>query len=136
MSSFIEILSGFEAQSAAKEEESAIRKQGGLALRESEQEAARVGEANTRFEQRQRLSFLKSGVRLEGTPLAVLAETRAKGARETSAIRERGVAQAGLLRTRAGIVRSVGRAKLLSTFGSATARESARSKTTEPVLGK
>lgn len=137
MSSFItagfQVLQGVETFQAAKTEEKALRRQGGLAVQESEREAERQQEANERFEQRQRLSFLKAGVRLEGTPLQVLAETQEKGTEEVEAVRERGIAEGGLLRSRAQVTRRGGRSALLGSL--ATASFSAKQGFTESTGG-
>lgn len=115
------VLQGLEMQKAAKEESRALGRQGAVAVRESEREAEiRSGEVKE-FGARQRLQFLKSGVRLAGTPLAVLAETAKKGKEEVDAIRGAGVARGSLLRSRAKITERGGRAALLGSFTSASA---------------
>jgi len=125
MSSYVtaglQIIQGLEAQKATKTEGKALRNQGAVALRESEREAARLQETNEDFEQKQRLSFLKSGVKLEGTPLDVLAETQRVGAEEVTAVREAGVARAGLFRSKARVTERGGRASFLGSLASASA---------------
>ena len=124
MSSYItgalQVIQGAEAQKAAKTESRALRGQAALALSESDREAVQLQERNEEFEQRQRLSFLKSGVRLEGTPLEVLAETKRAGEEEVESIRESGVAQAGLFRSRGQILERRGRAAFIGSLGQAS----------------
>lgn len=106
---------GSAAKKSADEEASNIRKQAGLQLEESRVEAERVGENFRKFQIKQKLSFLKSGVSLEGSPLLVLADTAEESKRQTDAILNRGTALAGLGRSRAKIAERGGRAKLLSS---------------------
>jgi len=125
MSSYItgalQIMQGVSDFKAAKQEGKDLRRQGAVALRESEAEAERVGEQGRRFGQRQRLSFLKQGVRLECSPLLILAETAEKSAEEVAGIQRRGQAQAQLFRSRGQITERGGRSRLLGSFASASA---------------
>ena len=81
-----------------------------------EEDAARRAEEETRLSkehrQKQKVAFLKSGVRLSGSPLLVMQETLERGAGSAEAIRTTGGAQASLTRKR-------GQAALIGGFGSA-----------------
>lgn len=124
MSSFMtgafQIIQGVESLKATKTESKAQKGQAGIALSESEQEADRLKASNEEFEQRQRLAFLKSGVRLEGTPLQVLAETEKVGAREEESVRQAGVARAGLFFSKSRITERSGRAAFLGSLAGAS----------------
>jgi len=116
-----QILQGLEARKAAKQEGGDLRKQGAIAVQEAEAEGDRQAKINDRFEQRQRLSFLKSGVSLGGSPLDVLAETRETGRKEVEAVRASGQARGALLRSKGQITERGGRSALLGSFGQASA---------------
>lgn len=124
MSSYItgalQVIQGVEALKATKTESRALRGQAALTLSESEREATRVQASNEQFEQRQRLSFLKSGVRLEGTPLEVLAETERVGVAEVESVRQAGRAQAGAIVSKAKVTERGGRASFLGSLAGAS----------------
>lgn len=84
------MLSGQEEQAAARAEASALSRQSSLAYEQSLLEAAQKERQVTAFKEQQALKFASSGMTLEGSPLAVLEETRALGQQETDAIRRRG----------------------------------------------
>lgn len=117
----LQILQGVEAFKAGKEEGRAQRRQGAVALRESETMADIRGEEVEELGQRQKLQFLKSGVRLKGTPLTVLANTAERGREEVSSILEAGRARGGLFRSRGRIAERGGRAGFLSGLAGGTA---------------
>lgn len=113
------IFGGLQANKAAKDEAARIEEEGRLAQQEADEEAARRAKQVRKFAARQKLSFLKNGVRLEGTPLAVLDETQAEGQAEVDAISKRGQAISRLRTSQASQTRSSGRASLIGGFGGA-----------------
>ena len=115
----MQIMQGVETMKAAKQEASAQKKQSALAVQESERTAGIAEEENKRNLHRQGLQFLKSGVRLEGTPLSVLAEGKERGAETVESIRGAGRAQGSLLRARSHITERGGRAALYGGIGKA-----------------
>lgn len=112
-------------QEAFREESRAVQLQGAIAREEAEEEAERQELENIRFQEQQRVTFLKSGVSLAGSPLLVLAETEEIGAKEVAAVRRRGAAQFGLASARARALRKRGKARLIgrTTEGLATGVE-------------
>jgi len=76
---------------------------------EAESDAQRHAEAGESFKARQKLSFLKAGVALTGSPLDILDETARVTAENISAIRARGAAQALDARGQALAARGRGR---------------------------
>lgn len=105
-----------------------------IALMQSQATAAerqRLAEREARFEQenindtirRQKIAYMKSGVTLEGSPLLVMEETRAKGADNISEILTAGQAGATAAqmegRIQATQATSAGRSAFISGFGSA-----------------
>lgn len=116
---FARLVQGVSAKKSAEEEAGAQKRQAGLQVEESEVFAEQTAEEFRKFKRKQKLLFLKSGIRLEGSPLLVLQETEAEGQRRVTAIRKRGRALGGLGRTRANILRRTGRSRLLSSFAQA-----------------
>lgn len=110
------IVSGVQANKAAKQEASLIEEQGRIARAESEVEAARVKKENDKFIARQKLSFLKNGVSLAGSPLLVLGESQEESNKEVKAIQDRGVSQQTLAQRRAKITRNQGRSSLIGSI--------------------
>jgi len=107
---------GVLAFQSAQEEAKAQKEVGALSAEEAFTEAERVGEEGRRFETKQKLAFLKSGVRLEGSPLLVLQRTREEIGKEVSAIERRGLSQRRLARKKARITRRTGRGQLISSI--------------------
>lgn len=86
------ISSGIEQNKAAREEARQIGSDADRYAREREQDAIDVAK-------RQKLSFIKSGIDITpGSPLLMLAETKAKGRREAGFIREKAGRQAKSLK--------------------------------------
>jgi len=81
--------------------------QANIAREESIAEAKKKGEEAEKFMESQELSYLKSGVMLEGSPLMVLADTSRKSLEEQRSIRRAGSAKAETLKR-------TGRAALIS----------------------
>ncbi len=92
----LDLLSGLFGYFASQEAAQVAESRGRMLRMEAEDEAVRYGEQARKFEARQRVAYLKSGVELSGSPLDVLAETVRTSQEDLSAIRARGrAAQAG-----------------------------------------
>ncbi len=105
---------GSEAERRESELESkALKKQANLASEEAERDALRTEQEGEQFQAKQKLSFLKSGVSLQGSPLLTLAETGEETGEQAAAIRRRGGAQRTFLRRQAQQARGRGRASVL-----------------------
>jgi len=103
------VVGGIQARGAAEQQASDTRaeatRQANLRQQEREQQARAEARENIALEKRQKLSFLKSGVSLEGSPLLLLAETRRKGTENVAAILKTGQTEATSL-LRAGTFQS------------------------------
>lgn len=100
-----------QQKKADKAARAAAEQQAALMEKDSEIAAnAELAEAE-RHRRMQKMLFLKSGVTLEGSPLLVMEETRAKGEENAKNVREGGQARADLTRQQG----SVKRASLTST---------------------
>jgi len=86
---------------AARKQKSAANKEADQLQRESRIQAGFSEERTEKLKGIQRSRFLSSGVRLEGSPLLVLEETRSRGAAEAKNIIESGTARAQSIRRRA-----------------------------------
>ena len=123
------VLGGIQQQRAAESQAEATEReaarQATLARQTSERQAREEARQNIELEKRQKLSFLKSGVALTGTPLTILAETRERGGENVEAILETGrTQQEGLLgqgELQASELRSGGRQALFRGLGSGIA---------------
>ena len=80
---------------------------------EAEADAQRYAEQADRFRATQKLSYLKSGVTLDGSPLDILDETARVSAENLSAMRARAQAEQNQMNAQAEGFRSQGRAALL-----------------------
>ena len=105
--------SGFAANRASRREADLMDEQAELIRQETQRDAERKTLEGRRFAARQALSFLKSGVTLEGTPLEVLDFTLNETQREVDAFTRQGQARARLQERRAANLRSSGRASLI-----------------------
>lgn len=97
ISSMFANIAGQQQQSAFRDEADLLGQQSDIAFEESLREANRIDRDAISFREEQANRFASSGGTLEGSPLAVLAETEFLGQQESAAARRRGVAQAGLL---------------------------------------
>lgn len=115
------VTSGITSYANSKSEAAAQESQAELIKLESDVEADRVAKANAKFKQRQKMLFIRSGISLAGSPLLILEETERESQQEVSAIRARGTAQQALGFAQAQQTKNIGRAKLVGSFGQATA---------------
>lgn len=112
------ILGGIQANKAAKQEAALQRQQGEIAYQEAQINANNEAFNQTQAVQRQRLAFLSSGVSLEGSPLAVLQQSREYGQSQVDAILRQGANTKILADAQANITKNKGRAALISGVAS------------------
>jgi len=98
-----------QQQDITKQQASLYRQQGDLARQDYELQAKQKEEEVKRFETRQRLSFLKNGVLLEGSPIMTLNETISKGQEEIQALINKGISTQGLYNQQSTITLEQGR---------------------------
>ena len=113
----LQVLSGLLANRASRREAKAQKKQGNLAVEESEIQAQRQQKEGQRMQARQSLAFLKSGVSLQGSPLLVLKDTQEETNFQADATRRSGSARRRLLRDTAQNVRTRGTAGIFASVG-------------------
>ena len=122
------ILSGVSAAGAVVsgiQQSKEADRQAKIAQQQSEAEARSEARSNIALEKRQKLSFLKSGVALEGSPLLLLEETRREGGKNVENVLAGGINQAQSLKASGrqaligGIASGVGTAASgFASFGS------------------
>ncbi len=88
------ILTGLFGYMAGENAQATYESRARMIRAEAENEAQRYTEQVNRFKATQKLSFLKSGVQLSGSPLAILDETIITGHENANAIRASGKARA------------------------------------------
>lgn len=113
---FGQLAGGFSANRAAGQEAAAQMEQANIIAREASVRARQKASGVGKFQQRQAHAYLKSGVRLEGTPIQVLEETRRKGIEEVNAIVSQGEAQVGLAAQRAQMTKRAGRSAAMQAL--------------------
>lgn len=109
----LEVVSGLFNMSAAGDQASALRSQASLVRAETAAEIERYKISAARFKASQKMSYIKSGVQIEGSPLDVLDETARTASENISAIRAQGEAEATKLTSQARMVKSSARAALV-----------------------
>lgn len=109
----LEVVSGLFNMSAAGDQASALRSQASLVRAETAAEIERYKISAARFKASQKMSYIKSGVQIEGSPLDVLDETARTASENISAIRAQGEAEATKLTSQARTVKSSARAALV-----------------------
>lgn len=112
-SSGLNVLSGLFGFFSSQEDAEALESRSRLLSLEAEADVQRFAERAQAFQATQRLAFIKSGVKLEGSPLDILDESARIIAENLSAIRNRGRFEADDRRLEAEEVRARGRAGLL-----------------------
>lgn len=109
----LELVSGLFNMGAADSQAEALKSQASLVRSETTAEIERYKISATRFKASQKMSYIKSGVQLEGSPLDVLDETARTASENISAIRAQGEAEAAKLKAQARGVRAQGREALV-----------------------
>ena len=110
------IYSGFAANSAAEQEAQLQRQQGDIAMQEAQINAKNEAYKQTQVVGRQRLAFLANGVSLEGSPSAVLEQSKEYGQSQVDAILRQGASRYALAQGEASITENKGRAALIGGF--------------------
>jgi len=110
------IAEGEYANRAARDAADSAERQASLARAEAQADAERYASQARSFKATQAVSYLKSGVALEGSPLDVLDETARVASENLSAITAKGEARASEYLTRASELRSQGRQALTSGY--------------------
>lgn len=107
--------SGQQQQQAYLQEAAAQREQASLVADEYEQAASQKAREVAHYAAEQAEMYLSGGVLMDGTPLAVVEETRQLGQQEVDALRRSGAARAKLLRMQANQNEGAGLQSLLKT---------------------
>lgn len=115
----LDAVSGVFGYIQSKQMASAYRSRADLIRMEAEANAQRYAEQASHFQQSQAVSYLKSGVKLTGSPLDVLDETARVAAENLSAIRAGGRASAFDQELHATETEMAGRNSLLKGFSQA-----------------
>lgn len=102
-------------QRAYQESLKIAREQAALDKADAERAAQAELEDARKHEKLQKMLYLKSGVTLEGSPLLVMEETRAKGAENAKNIRDSAASRANLAIRGAAANKPVKRASLINT---------------------
>lgn len=118
LSTAASLFGGYTSMIAAQAEAGALRQQGEAAYRDYLAQADKTVTDAGSYRETQAVSYLKSGVQLEGTPLGVLLETAARAQDEATALARRGYAERALAGDKANIAESQGRAALFAGIGS------------------
>lgn len=113
VSAGLEILGGLFGYLQSEQAAEQAQSRGRMLRDEADADAQRYAEQARVFKETQALSYLKSGVTLEGSPLDVLDETVRVTSENLSAIRARGAAQQFDMESQAENFRFRGRAGLI-----------------------
>lgn len=113
------IAGGISAQSTANQQAKLQEQQGGIELDEAKTNATNEAFNQTQAQEKQKLAFLANGVSLEGSPSAVLAQSKTYGQTQVDAILKQGAAQYNLAQENAAVTKNQGRAALIAGFGQA-----------------
>ena len=111
---------GLATFKAAQEESKQLKQQAALTGEETREESERIKEESEARAVKQKLGFLKSGLRLSGSALQAVDRTIREGRAFATSIERRGFAKRKLGRSQAKIVRGKGRAALFKSVGKAT----------------
>lgn len=113
------LMGGILGAESAGQEADALRQQGQQTYQDYAAQAEKTVKDAATYKETQAVSYLKSGVMLEGTPLGVLAETTARAQDEANSLVSRGTAERELSYKKAKITESEGRAGLFASVGGA-----------------
>lgn len=115
---FMDILGGLFGYFSSLQAGRAAQSKARLIRAEAEYDAIRYGEKARNFKASQTQAYLKSGVKIEGSPLDILDETSRVAQENMNAIRARGAAQGGEYESQASALRNQGRGALISGISS------------------
>lgn len=115
----LEVVSGLFDMGAAEDTASSLRAEAALVRAETNAETDRYALSAARFKASQKLAYLKSGVKLEGSPLDILDETARVARENISAMKARGRAEASALTGKARQTQAAGRAAFIGGLTSA-----------------
>jgi len=118
----LDIISALFGMGAADAQASLARSNARTLIAESEADIRRYQEETQAFKAEQGVRYLKSGVMLEGSPLAILDETTRVAAENISAKRARAEAEARNLRMQGKLAQSASRAALTGAITSTMTR--------------
>lgn len=99
--------------SATENQAQAYEQQADFSIQDATNQAQQIAFEALQARENQAQAYNSSGVLLEGTPLAVLEQTRQQGQKQINAVMQQGALTADLLRRNALVTRSQGRAALL-----------------------
>ncbi len=115
----MKVMQGIAQKRAGNEEAKDIRRQAALQQEETMREADRVKTERRKFLAKQGLSYVKSGVSLEGSPLLILEETKIESEKEVAALQAQGTSQFRFSVDKAERAKKAGRARMFDSFGQA-----------------
>lgn len=117
----LNLFAGIMGMSAADAEASSLRSQARLLQTESEADIARYARETETFKAEQAMRYMKSGVTMDGSPLAILDETARVASENISAMRAKTSAQAQAMRSRGASGVAASRVAFLGNLASAGA---------------
>ena len=115
----LNLIEGIFGYSAANAQADSLRSQLGLMRQESEADIQRYAESADTFKKKQAMAYMKSGVTLEGSPLAILDETMRVTSENISAMRAKTTADINTTKSQISAIRGSGRAALVGGFSRA-----------------
>jgi hypothetical protein len=127
------VLGGADTWNQQRRESKSQKKEADLITEEGLAETARIRHEGEAFEANQRLSYLKNGVSLRGSPLLVLADTQAEVGKQAEANTRRTFAARKKHRTLARRARVKGRSGMLSSGSSGAGAATTQYRTDNPA---
>ncbi len=115
----MKVFQGIAQKKAGNEEARDIRRQAALQQEETLREADRVKTERRKFLAKQGLSYVKSGVSLEGSPLLILEETKIESEKEVAALKSQAHSQFRFGVDKGERAKKAGRQRMFGAFGSA-----------------
>ncbi len=115
----MKVMQGIAQKKAGNEEAKDIRRQASLQKEETLREADRVKTERRKFLAKQGLSYVHSGVTLEGSPLLVLEETTIESKKEVAALKSQAHSQFRFGVDKGERAKKAGRARMFDAFGQA-----------------
>lgn len=136
MTAGFNIMEGIYGMKAADAQAGALRSQLSLMRAESEADIARYAEQAQGLKAEQSVKFLKSGVTLEGSPLAILDETVRVSGENISAMRAKTTADIMSAKSKISAIRGQGRAAMVGGLSKAASTVSAYARKTAGPTSK